>query len=556
MSVLTPMEDASSGQTAPWGATARIVPWALTHFGWFWRLAQRSGPLERLVNRTLINHVVNSALERPYALSAKADYTSWDSLTDQSYNARQLPPRYGSTQPAADDVAALFARTDKMIPCPKSTVMFAYVAQWFTDGVLRSGRVTPPAARDITRNESNNEVDLGQLYGLRPEVTDALRAKHGGLLKSRGEPGAEFPPLLCAADGTTLPEFAALDPVIGIGSLTPAQRSGLFAMGSDAANTQIGYASINVLFLREHNRIARALARAYPSWDDERLFATARNILTVLLIKLVIEEYINHIAPYHFQFTLQPGSFRRSRWMRPNWVAVEFNLLYRWHSLLPSALDVRGAQLPIADTLYRGDLLTAHDIGPLFEDASRQPAGRIGLHNTDAWFGPRTTLQSVGQSRSVNLPPYNDYRVAVKLPPKTSFEQISSHPETRRRLRELYGRPEHVEFFVGIFAEDTPANAVLPELMGILVGLHAFSQLMTNPLLAPQVYNERTFSPLGMDLIKSTGSLAELVNRNVPAGSPEYFVSMTQAGWQRRSAAGSSPPGTGGLGERLRRLLE
>ena len=52
----------------------------------------------------------------------------------------------------------------------------------------------------------------------------------------------------------------------------------LFATGSDTTNSQIGFVMLNVLFLREHNRLAGLLAAEYPAWDDERLYATARNI--------------------------------------------------------------------------------------------------------------------------------------------------------------------------------------------------------------------------------------------------------------------------------------
>ena len=68
-------------------------------------------------------------------------------------------------------------------------------------------------------------------------------------------------------------------------------------------------------------------------------------------------------------------------------------------------------------------------------------------------------------------------------------------------LRDLYGHVDRIEFFPGLFAEDPRPNSVLPSLIGRLVGVDAFSQALTNPLLAPRVFNEQTFSPLGMEVI-------------------------------------------------------
>src|SRR3954454_22722392 len=117
----------------------------------------------------------------------------------------------------------------------------------------------------------------------------------------------------------------------------------LFDCGSHTTNTQNGCVLQNTLLLREHNRVAGLLAREDPGWDDERLFQTTRNILIVLLIKIVIEEYINHITPYFFRLVADPTPFKREPWIRPNWMAIEFNLLYRWHGLIPTNLRVGGA---------------------------------------------------------------------------------------------------------------------------------------------------------------------------------------------------------------------
>ena len=69
--------------------------------------------------------------------------------------------------------------------------------------------------------------------------------------------------------------------------------------------------------------------------------------------------------------------------------------------------------------------------------------------------------------------------------------------------------------------------------MGRMVALDAFSQVYTNPLLAARVYNEQTFSPVGMEIIRSTRTLSQVVNRNVPYRPGGYFVSLTRKGWHR-----------------------
>ena len=60
-------------------------------------------------------------------------------------------------------------------------------------------------------------------------------------------------------------------------------------------------------------------------------------------------------------------------------------------------------------------------------------------------------------------------------------------------LKELYGTVDQIELFPGLFAEDARPNSVLPSLIGRMVGVDAFSQALTNPLLAPRVFNEETF---------------------------------------------------------------
>ena len=110
------------------------------------------------------------------------------------------------------------------------------------------------------------------------------------------------------------------------------RKKNYFATGLERGNSTVGYTAISTLFLREHNRLCDELHTRNPSWDDERLFQTARNINIVLVLKIVIEDYINHISPVKAPIFVVDTSFpEEQEWYRTNWMSLEFDLLYRWH---------------------------------------------------------------------------------------------------------------------------------------------------------------------------------------------------------------------------------
>jgi prostaglandin-endoperoxide synthase 2 len=500
----------------------------LTHFHGFWDLVQRIGSLRSSLNTLMINIAVLKIRPRPYALSTRFPYTSWESLTDRTYSSRHLPPvtRKEGDLPPVEDVVALFRRPKGLMkPSGKSTVLFPYFAQWFTDGFLRTSYVDP------LKNTSNHDIDLSNLYGLRREFTEILRSHRDGKLRSQIINGEEYPAYY-SEDGRPAGEFAGL-------SMTPLlpvfeQQLGrapldtaLFATGGDRVNSQVGFLAMNVLFLREHNRICDVLGDEAGLRDDEQLFQVARNVLIVLLLKIVIEQYINHIAPYDFKFRLQPGCFERQRWYRQNWMAVEFNLLYRWHGLVPDSYRIAGRDVPLAETLYNNRLLIDHGLGALLEDASAQTAGRIGLFNTPEML-LETEKLSIELGRLARLASYNDYRELCKFPRVTDFDQISGDPTVQAALKDVYGHVDRVEYYPGIFAEDDRPDSALPALIGRLVGSDAFSQALTNPLLSANLYNERTFTAAGLKIIETTRDLSDILHRNLPAGSRRFHLSMDQ----------------------------
>jgi prostaglandin-endoperoxide synthase 2 len=514
-------------------------------------------PIRRLVSRSVINKFGYATTLRPRALSLASDYTSWLSLTDRTFSGRHLPPSTPAEQaslPPEGDVVSLYRR-ERMIPATDTSVMFMFFAQWFTDSFLRT------SLTDYRKNESNHEIDLCQIYGRNIGATNLLRSMEGGRLKSQVIDGEEYPQFLFAPrqagqPAVFKPEFEGLfDPAfitdVILRSAPEQQTDTFFAVGLEHGNSTIGNTVMNIVFLREHNRVAGILARENHGWDDERVFQTARNILIVILLKLVVEEYIMHIGPFDFPIEAVPFIADEERWNRPNWCAIEFNLLYRWHPLVPDTIGTGAGALDATGFRNNNPLVLEKGIEAIMAMCSNEPAGKIGLLNTPAFLvdsanpqWPSVEEVTVALMRKARLRSFNDYREAYGLPRLTGFDQLTSDGEVSQRLEALYGDIDKLEWYVGIFAEDYPDYMMMGELLTNMVANDAFTQALTNPLLARQVFNEATFTRTGMRMITNTNSLQDIVTRNAASPSSVH-VSFSYGGdgsgaarRARRNAAG------------------
>lgn len=479
----------------------------------FWTFANRTPWLARILNRLVVDNAVKKLPARPLRLSTMAIYTSWASLNDKTWFGRYLPPAPQTGLPAIEDIGKLYQiRADGPRLSSRSTLLFPTFAQWFTDGFLMT-------EDDRRRTRTDHQIGLCQLYGLTPSVTEVLRLKDNapgrrGRLRSVINDTGEWAPPLYDDAGKRIAGLEALPDPVKLPPQHPlAKKRTLFAFGGERANSNLFAASVNTLFLREHNRLCALLERNNPAWDDDRVFETARNINIVQLIRIVVQEYINHISPYWLQLLADPTPAYTASWNRPNWIPVEFNLLYRWHSLIPSEVSWQGQAVPITDCQFDNSRPLAEGLETAFVNASATRAWSIGLFNTVPMLRP-VELASVQQGRTNELASYNDYRVNANYPRVTRFEQISGDPAVVEALRGLYGQVDRIEFFVGLFAEDLPPRSAVPPLIGRMVAADAFSHALTNPLLAPAVYNTATFTQAGLDIINATGSLADLVARN------------------------------------------
>jgi len=509
--------------------------------------------LEHWINRGIVDASQAQTTSRPLPYScwtpgpawapgrpsddAAEPYISWPGLFDRGYTARHLPPLDAASDPApigtlaadgsaeAGTLLALLER-QTFTPCPRTSSLLCFFAQWFTDSFLR----TDPT--DLRRNLSNNEIDLCQIYGPDEATARMLREGAGGRLRTRRVGGQDYPDLLLGADGMPQPRYAAqpgyaaailslfdqtVTPPPGArvkldaAETTQARRSALYATGLPQGSSTIFHAAISTILIREHNRIAALLAAQHPRWDDDRLFETARNTIIALLLKLVIEEYISHISGLQQRLELNFAEHRS--WYRANHIAIEFDLLYRWHAMVPDRIALGGESLLPRAFRFNNAMLEAHGPAALLQAASIQPAGRLGLGNTPR-FMLAVEQRSLQLSRMHRLQSYTAYRACFGCEKVASFQELTGDADLAARLSALYpGGLDTMDLMIGLLAEQRDSDEMMGNLMEVMVGVDAFSQVYTNPLLSAHVYGTAAFAE-GLEVLQTTASFDDIVRRN------------------------------------------
>ena len=544
----------------------RSLLFFLLRIPWIVKLIARVGFLHKRANKLAINGFANIARTRPHPFSTQSSFSSWSSLTDKSWSGRHLP--VSSIDPLSlpewegvNGLRPLFERpSHQQRMCPKSTLLFATFAQYLTDGFIRTVPEEDPdtgclSEENRKRNTSNHDIDMCTLYGRNAIQTAALRVKNPtkaqrGQLKSQIYMGEEYPPFLFK-DGVVDPCFSVLDTPLGlrdilkncesdntvVATYAKSIRDRLFAVGGDRVNSVPQVSLLNTLWLREHNRLASELAARNEKWSDDQVFETARNIVIVEFIKVVIEDYINHIIPIAFPLAADSSVAWEARWNKPNWITTEFSLLYRWHALIPDTIRWGEKDYEMGDGYFMNNIpLLANGLQRSFEDLSAQKAGEIGPRNTNEHL-VKIEDKSIRQGRICELASYNDYREYLGFNSVKDFKEISNDDFVIEQLANSYRHVDEIDFFVGIFCEDRMKNSPLPKTIAAFVALDAFTQALTNPLLSEHVFSNDgqsdhpAFSRYGKEQIDSCTSLKEIISRNIVDADTLGFVGMTQEGW-------------------------
>lgn len=99
-------------------------------------------------------------------------------------------------------------------------------------------------------------------------------------------------------------------------------------------------------------------------------------------IKIIIEEYVQHLSGYFLQLKFDPELLFRAQFQYRNRIAMEFNHLYHWHPLMPDSFQVGSQEYSYEQFLFNTSMLVDYGVEALVDAFSRQRAGRVSVRET------------------------------------------------------------------------------------------------------------------------------------------------------------------------------
>uniref|UniRef100_A0AB38ZET2 Venom peroxidase 1 n=1 Tax=Oncocephalus sp. TaxID=2944721 RepID=A0AB38ZET2_9HEMI len=303
-------------------------------------------------------------------------------------------------------------------------------------------------------------MDASLVYGSSMDVANSLREGVGGRLLVSVRHGRQWPP---SANNKS----ATCD--------NQDDDEPCYKFGDVRGNQNPQLTVLQIILLREHNRVADVLHHLNPHWDDELIYQEAR--------KIVIAEY-QHINYYEWlpiflgtKNMLKYGLIYNSEGyvddyredIDPRVLNGHATAAFRYfHSAIQGQLQLIGEQRSIHGALRLSDYFNRPSVleeGDNLDQLTRGMATQ-NQENVDPFFTTEITnylfrnhmpfgqdLRAIDiqRGRDHGLASYNDYRHFCGLPKAQKFEDFGDYisPENIEKLRLLYQHPDDVDLVVG-----------------------------------------------------------------------------------------------------------
>ena len=260
-----------------------------------------------------------------------------------------------------------------------------------------------------------------------------------------------------------------------------------FISGDHRVSENIGLAFEHLVWTREHNRVAAALAARHPDYDDERLYQEARRVVVAEYQHIVYNEWLPAILGYEYTQAvgLAPGSSAGYAPEARSVIANEFSTAaFRFaHSMVPDVFELQSRAIALEQTFFNSSYLLEFGLvrelarsltsqRPGWVDRVFSSALRERLFMMPGAPGMDLVALNINRGREHGLQPYVTAVENCLDRTVASWDDLADlmEPETVARLRGVYDSVEDVDLFIGAVSERRAHNAAVGRTLQCLIG--------------------------------------------------------------------------------------
>ncbi|XP_064099544.1 prostaglandin G/H synthase 1-like isoform X1 [Macrobrachium nipponense] len=488
---------------------SNLIPDAISAYGfltsqdWLWNLVNGNDKLRDQFTAHLYLSMSDFTASPP-TFESEHTFITGNAFFNRSLYTRSLPPvpsrcptpmgTKGPKELPDIDVLMnkLFARKE-FIPDPQnSNLLFQYYALHFGRQFVHGPGTGPQLFR------GTGEMDASHIYGAVEEDRLALRSGINGKLRSQILNGEEFPPVL-----PDEPNMSTSEQV----------KNQTFALADPMFSSSPGLFVFATIWLREHNRVCDELLEVHSDWDDQRLYETARLIVSGEMVKITLEDFVQHLSQYKLDLSFNPELLHGTRFQFHNRIHAEFKYLFDWHPFVADYLLINEANYSVKEYSSSLDPLFNEGIDKFIEALLKTRAGEISARNHGESMYP-FLKEALKASRELRFQGINAYRRRLGLRPFSTFEDLTGEKETAAILEEMYEDVDAVEYYVGLLMERSDTSISGLTMMNMAV-VWTVKSIYSNPVCSHYYWKPSTFGgKVGWDIIQKA-SLQRLFCRNM-----------------------------------------
>ncbi|MEN6451494.1 MAG: peroxidase family protein [Thermoguttaceae bacterium] len=329
-------------------------------------------------------------------------------------------------------------------------------------------------------------------------------------------------------------------------------------------NWWFGPGLLHTLFAREHNSVVTELKKEYPHLNDQRLYELGVLVVSALIAKIHTVEWTTTVLRHP---ALQIG-------MNANWYGAlgetfkdkigrvgdsealsgivgsstdhhsapfslteEFVSVYRMHPLIPDDWDFYSLESgDLKRTAYFTEIQGRHtrefmdslEMGDMWYSIGKASAGAVCLHNypnslrnltrIDGQVTDLATLDIV-RDRERGVPRYNDFREALRMPRRKTFDEITPNKQWAREIADIYkGDVDAVDLQIGMQAEMPPKGFGFSDTAFRIFILMASRRLKSDRFFTKD-FRPEVYTKVGFDWVNNNG-MKDVLLRHYPELEP------------------------------------